>query len=71
VSRCWLCGFLLDSHNTSSLRSDACVRCFPDYDGGVVGVSRTKDVCHDFKKLTTSVHRAKKNIGKKVQVRFY
>jgi hypothetical protein len=56
----------LDSHNTSSLRSDGCNRCFPDYDGGVKGVSL--DVLHPKrttcnKPLTSIRHSVRKNVA--------
>ena len=76
MCRCVLCGKLLSSHIQSSVREDGCMWCYPDYGGGVKGRTLDKsslspDGLKPLVEPLTSIHRAKKNVGKKVQVRYY
>ena len=69
--RCWLCHITLSSHNASNVKESACKRCFPDYSGGVEGDCSQKTPSKPLDKSSTPIRYAKKNIGKKVQVRYY
>ena len=73
MSRCFLCGHLLDSHNASNTKENGCKRCFPNYGGEVRDASKKYTPLKESTLVgesLTSVHYAKKNIGHK-GVRIY